>query len=470
MGLLIYQITLLTKQYLSGKTVVSLYVGRLHNVALPAFTICTPNILSMEKASRMRPEFSKIYQEYEELNDQLKYLPNHNPENSSESKRIIREMNKLYHQVNKQIDLSTIPVYEILNNWTVSFDKKYIFFEMLFEGVYRNGSEIKTKFNTDEIQLNPIESLKLKWSLWGEIQTFECFTFFSSLNEQWRDFQMNLDRITIMELMSHYKWIPPTERDTFYFAVHSPNTIPDLTDENFVEIRNDHFYLFYYSQLNIERLDSNYETNCYAYDIDHKHANFNMRSDCMTSCYQTLMRKKCNQSGSFISANKLLRSQYIENNPTWLFNKEHKCPEQHHIELKSTCKLECKYDCSFKYYLLEKYENNFNEFKDSFNLTIQRNIIPDVIIQYLPQTSFISFVCNFGGLLGMWLGLSIFAIFDDVLGGIIGFIRRPNFYLNKIQFNHFTNNIVFVNQNIQNFEQNDPQNFQPRQIENIRRR
>ena len=39
--------------------------------------------------------------------------------------------------------------------------------------------------------------------------------------------------------------------------------------------------------------------------------------------------------------------------------------------------------------------------------------MPDIIIKYLPQTTFLSLVCNFGGLLGMWLGLSVLNIFES---------------------------------------------------------
>ena len=56
--------------------------------------------------------------------------------------------------------------------------------------------------------------------------------------------------------------------------------------------------------------------------------------------------------------------------------------------------------------------------------------------------SLMSFVCNFGGLLGMWLGFSILSISKDVFNAINCF---PIFNLNKITF---INNCLNYNNNI----------------------
>ena len=41
------------------------------------------------------------------------------------------------------------------------------------------------------------------------------------------------------------------------------------------------------------------------------------------------------------------------------------------------------------------------------NIYLRRSDFPDMIIEYMPETTFISLVCNFGGLLGMWMGVSM---------------------------------------------------------------
>jgi hypothetical protein len=38
------------------------------------------------------------------------------------------------------------------------------------------------------------------------------------------------------------------------------------------------------------------------------------------------------------------------------------------------------------------------------------NQLPDQLIKHMPEMEFITFIGNFGGLLGLWLGFSIYAI------------------------------------------------------------
>ena len=48
------------------------------------------------------------------------------------------------------------------------------------------------------------------------------------------------------------------------------------------------------------------------------------------------------------------------------------------------------------------------------NIKIIHSEYPDIFIEHIPEMSLISFLCNFGGLLGMWLGLSLFGIFNEI--------------------------------------------------------
>ena len=56
-----------------------------------------------------------------------------------------------------------------------------------------------------------------------------------------------------------------------------------------------------------------------------------------------------------------------------------------------------------------------SEFDKSLSISIQHNHIHDVYLHHLPETTFISFISNFGGLLGMWLGISAFMIFEKTI-------------------------------------------------------
>ena len=64
--------------------------------------------------------------------------------------------------------------------------------------------------------------------------------------------------------------------------------------------------------------------------------------------------------------------------------------------------------------------------------------MPDFIIRYIPELTFISFVCNFGGLLGMWLGVSFLSIINYFKIVLVKFLKDHTNQTN-IQLN-FSNN------------------------------
>ena len=64
---LFYQTTLLLEEYCRGKTIVSLYIGRIKNDSLPSVTIFLDIYLSMERAAQNLPELGQQYSEYLKL-------------------------------------------------------------------------------------------------------------------------------------------------------------------------------------------------------------------------------------------------------------------------------------------------------------------------------------------------------------------------------------------------------------------
>src|ERR1700761_6473156 len=56
--------SILFREYMSGKTVVNVSVGRIQNQTLPAITICLPYYLSMSRASKYSSEFKKKFGTY----------------------------------------------------------------------------------------------------------------------------------------------------------------------------------------------------------------------------------------------------------------------------------------------------------------------------------------------------------------------------------------------------------------------
>ena len=75
------------------------------------------------------------------------------------------------------------------------------------------------------------------------------------------------------------------------------------------------------------------------------------------------------------------------------------------------CQKKCPDECHQEYYFLDlKMTEKLSDSITLKNRSIELNIVPSsrpkIIITHLPEMTLMSLVCNFGGLLGIWLGLS----------------------------------------------------------------
>ena len=103
----------------------------------------------------------------------------------------------------------------------------------------------------------------------------------------------------------------------------------------------------------------------------------------------------------------------------------------------------CKIECNFKYYPIEINTRNLQI--DSYhNVLIYHSEYPDIVIKYIPEIDFISFLCNFGGLLGMWLGLSLYELFNDIFSLMTKIAYRKYINLINIKVNQI-NRVQSIN-------------------------
>ena len=180
--------------------------------------------------------------------------------------------------------------------------------------------------------------------------------------------------------------------------------------DNLKLLGTDFKYKIKFTKVTTELLGDGYNTNCFEYDLDYKFANFNMRSDCITSCIRKNIRNECNLNGLMIYDG-LLRHELLKNLGSIHYNYENlECQSTIFEFSKIKCRELCKKDCTFRYFPSTYQIWPNDDLK--FHLMIQFNQMPDTYIKYLPQTTFLSLVCNFGGLLGMWLGLSFLNILE----------------------------------------------------------
>ena len=137
-----------------------------------------------------------------------------------------------------------------------------------------------------------------------------------------------------------------------------------------------------------------------------------MRSDCINDCYQEQLRKLCKVDHGFFMSHSLIRKEYlIDGNDRLLSCYDLKYNHENFF-VKQDCQKMCKVECNEKYY---KYKIKTRDNQPVSGIYFSHNEFPDTVIKYIPEINFIGFLCNFGGLLGMWLGLSLYGLFNDIL-------------------------------------------------------
>ena len=208
--------------------------------------------------------------------------------------------------------------------------------------------------------------------------------------------------------------------------MHASNSIPDIAfDNNFLPLMPGYSNEVLFSQIDTILLPPKYLTNCKDYDMNAVKGH-QFRSDCVTNCL--LLEFKANSTKCLHRTADLLRKDLLVNNRSEKF-----CPifdqwgdyhesvifaaENSH-EVRSGCEEECQNECHnqfFDFVFRRKNKLSLSDWDKRTSVFISHNHLPDQIVEHLPEMTFISFIASFGGLVGMWLGLSAMAIFDFLM-------------------------------------------------------
>ena len=390
--------------YMSGKTVVNIKVETILNQTLPAITVCFSSHYILDKIDENDPIIIELKQRYLERIDLAIKLD-----------KLYENSTELDQKIEQEYFLNVTKINERLKFLHSQLNMINFFENVTFPFNFGNISLIKTRtsglFEVDQAHIisifgKPIESLTNFHGL------KKCFTFFSHLQKEWRKFKINLDKLFLEILEFPHNLVGADQY--FYLAIHSPNNLPKLTsDQEFKKLGIHSRNHFRFSRVETRLLGSGFDTNCFDYDLDHKFANYNMRSDCITSC---LMENSSCSPDKFIATQYLLRKQFFENMDNI---SAEVCPlndvmgEKYMKRKEMECMSRCRKDCSFSYFLTDYHGEKYDTFKRAF-IDISRNQLPDILITHLPDITFNAFVCNFGGLLGLWLGLSVLSIFNEL--------------------------------------------------------
>ena len=404
---LIYHTTLLITQYCQGETTANILIKRNVNNILPAITICYPYALSFKKISELDTKYEKLYRIY------LDHMKDYDPE-ENKSSNLLDAIRFIYENASddvlSRISLKEFDLAQILKEYTIDlFDKHG---EMLIT-IMINEEPTEScpdghKAKWQEYIGAPVESFIIPPNFRMKYPVLKCFTFFSALQARWRNIELLIDLIHIRIKYDNYS-IPYGKDKTNYLSIHSPNTLPETTNEYFRPYNFKTKYIIVYGQIMTKLLGSDYNTDCFDYNLDYKYANFNMRSDCIIWCYQNF-HNKLYQANSYYPTYQLIRKEALGqlSNKTIVVSPEKTSTIT--AEAMSFCLDKCHKDCSFTYYSI-----GVDVYKESKDLEIymSHNNLPDVFIEYLPKITFLTLVCDFGGLLGMWLGISILVIMED---------------------------------------------------------
>ena len=428
-GLLLQSIDLI-QQYSMGQTVVSIKYEGMKYVNIPGITVCYPEAISMDKLIKKYPKFKEAYNKYLDILE-------HMSETDKKNETIYESLLDMYkfnvtHPFYRRSHPPAVQLYDL------TFDAQDFIADLSmrvsFHGLmmHQNGT-VQSLQITDS---NPIESI-----VFADITEWKkCFTFFSHLNNTWRPIQM-----VVKDFFGYFyhneSWFPKEKMrvEGLKFAMHSPDELPFLTVDSFIDIKAYHFSEIAYNRWKTVLLGSRYKTNCRVYDMNDRH--HRMRSDCIKYCMNRKQNRCChkfsNSSISHDSTNKTCvdcigltealwtkdsfdeRKEIKVCNHYGISNSRHQneylCTQSPTFE--SKCQSECQVKCTNRYYNYEvksvsKHGLIADGQKDLTFIRIVHNQMPDQLIEHIPEMTFIQFFSNLGGLTGMWLGLSALSVLN----------------------------------------------------------
>lgn len=236
----------------------------------------------------------------------------------------------------------------------------------------------------------------------------------------------------VSQIYHNSNWFPPDVYNTsskfIMFSMHSPNTFPQqMNGENFLRLKAGKWYEISYNRLKTVLLQPPYQTNCKVYNLkatdEHR-----LRSDCINDCIGQRLDESCfgnktknadrdeRRFDCFFSYDGLWRRDLIERNKQNSFklcsnSSLVSCFERNLNRVNRECQVTCQVECDNRFYNYNVKTNNKLENAKLFTLlTIEHNQLPDQITEHMEEMSLIQFIASFGGLTGMWLGLSVVVI------------------------------------------------------------
>jgi hypothetical protein len=249
----------------------------------------------------------------------------------------------------------------------------------------------------------------------------KCLTFFTDLSNGHVFKGLGLYSSYIwLQIVLNESWFPIElwNRHDFTLTVHSANDLPDFsqTDVDY-HIQLNQTVRVQYSEIQTRLLPPKYITNCYIYSNENQENHghrfvANTRNDCLVTCMIAHFKRICNYDCVDARLGHFVSGEYFRVN-----NQEHLCQnigykqaclERNKVIVQLLCERQCPPKCVQRLFevSMDDWEGSTMGKNNTFTVMIQHNRNADQLIIHYPEITFISFVSNLGGLIGMWLGFS----------------------------------------------------------------
>lgn len=433
---LVYQTLDLVFQYWNQKIVVNIEYEDNAVDSIPGITICYLNGLSLEKMAQRFAEYKKVYDQY------LKLAPDLTLKDLDSSNATVRDIMTELITGDAMMDIHRNVIAQLFN-LTIAFDYNERMSEttqykypiwMEISGYHLNENNSYTNFainmsNETMSLFTPLETIILDEEVLSDVNlnkyTKKCFTFFSHLNREWRHLKMDFSKMTIV---LHYdrRWNSVLElaKHGFEMALHSPDELPDLK-----QFRNFHFghsydIVFNRWTVDLREVRQFDQIKCQEYDLDDELPVNRMHSECVRHCIHDKLKNCWIQKNPFYGQREDVNSCVplslrIDRHMSYIAMKlcgyVFECLV---VEFERECQNRCPKTCVNHVYNFDVIADRHEwpqAMKEPFptaRISIKHNQLPDQTTKHTPAMSFIQFISGFGGLLGMWLGLSAVAVLD----------------------------------------------------------
>ena len=409
----VYQSFQLFSIYLSGKTVVEVREEDFKYSQIPAVTICLPTLLDMRKFD----------QNYLQNSTKAQHLELH--ENFTSFDERPKIWDKSDHDQCDELYLKMLKVFRELPQENVSIIE--IFDKISVDDLNLSEKELNWTFSgynsSGDVVMIPLPIVKRSILPLGYPRV--CFTYFSDQDENYRDSRWKVYQIFMVFTPDNLTKLSSKYNDVA-ITLHSPNTLPIFLMENqFKKIEVNKESTITYSERRTTLLPPPFETNCKYYPID------NMRSDLITRCVNDKLDAEFDLGCIWSFHNfRLIRRDYLFEYPNKTICDYMKIEKQRkqtdpefytnirkrQLELNNECQAQFQKDCVDRFYSFEigtKASKKWDHHNIFIKITHSR--FADHSNEHMPVMDWITLVSNLGGLMGIWLGFSIFFLCNELI-------------------------------------------------------